>query len=424
MKTRIFVLLAALTTIFVGQSLHAQYPGQMLPGYGYPAQPAVMPVSHPGMLPAMMPGQPMLAPGMGNPVMQAGLGPQFGAPAAFIPAAPALAPPSQVIPASAHGVAQHGGKCNGKCGGKCSDCCNTGGYDKRLAFYGDFIFFRARDSEVAFAVPIDGPIVAPPIPRVEVGPVGVADLDFEPNFRLGMAFNLNNCMRATAEYTKFESGTTEQVVTQVPFVIESLVQHPSVSSASSDFLQATADYGINHNVVDVAIHNLFNYCEDYQLGWMLGTRYGQHEQILSADFAGSGTENVSTDIDFYGVGLRGGLEFERYVGCQWLVYANGYGGVLAGEFRASYLQTQSFDSRVVSTSWKAGRIVSNFDLELGAGRVSRCGNYRLSAGYVYSTWTNVVQTDEWIRAVHSNDFIGMDSAFTLDGVTARFEARY
>ncbi|HRX80930.1 MAG TPA: hypothetical protein P5307_17800, partial [Pirellulaceae bacterium] len=76
------------------------------------------------------------------------------------------------------------------------------------------------------------------------------------------------------------------------------------------------------------------------------------------------------------------------------------------------------------TAWEAGRLVTIWDLELGVSRVSRCGNYRVNAGYMFSAWTNTIQTDEWIKGVQTNNFVGMDSTMTFDGLVARFEARY
>jgi hypothetical protein len=36
----------------------------------------------------------------------------------------------------------------------------------------------------------------------------------------------------------------------------------------------------------------------------------------------------------------------------------------------------------------------------------------------------MVQTDEWINGVRTNNFIGMDDTTTFDGLVARLEARY
>jgi len=337
----------------------------------------------------------------------------------------AVAPPTDTFLGDARGVKKGGGG-KGKCGGKCSQCL-SGGYACHLNFYGEFLYLRARDAAVAFAVPIDGPITAPPTPRVEVGPVAMVDMDFQPGFRAGLGINPNVCTQFTVEYSMFESGTTDNIAVPPapsPFVLESLVQHPSVSNAGSDFRLATAQYDISFDMIDVAMHRLLSYSCSHQFGYSLGIRYAQHEQTFQADFSVTGTETVTTDIDFDGVGVRGGLEFEQYVGCRMLVYAKGYGSLMPGEFRASYLQSQSFDTRVINTTWRAGRVMTMWDLELGLGLSSKCKNYRATAGYVFSAWTNMLQTDEWIRGVHNNDFIGMEDTTTFDGLVARFEARY
>jgi len=295
---------------------------------------------------------------------------------------------------------------------------------RRFSVFGEFLYLRVRDAEVAFAVPIDGPITPPATPRVEVGPVAVADPDYQPGFRVGLGFSANDCTLFTAAYSHFEADTTEHLAVGAPFVLDSLVQHPSVQNVGSDFQLATGQYGISFDLLDVTTHRLLSHSQTHQLGVAVGLRYAQIEQNFAADFSVTGTENVTTGIEFEGLGLRGGVEYEQYVSCRMLVYAKGYGSLVPGEAKASYLQSQSFDNRVVNTSWKAGRVMTMWDLEMGAGISSKCRNYRLTAGYVYSAWTNLVQTDQWIRGVHANDFIGMDDTTTLDGWVARLEARF
>ena len=82
------------------------------------------------------------------------------------------------------------------------------------------------------------------------------------------------------------------------------------------------------------------------------------------------------------------------------------------------------DPQVVDTFWHGGRIVGIWDLETGFKWTSRCGNYSANLGYIFSAWTNTLQTDEWIRGVRENTFIGMDNTMTFDGLVVRFEARF
>src|SRR5690606_31763358 len=110
----------------------------------------------------------------------------------------------------------------------------------------------------------------------------------------------------------------------------------------------------------------------------------------------NGQATVSTDVDFDGLGIRLGLEGERYTRRGFMAYAKSHGSLVAGEFRANYQQGNAFDASVVDTDWEAGRIVPMLDLETGIGWTSANGYWRFSAGYVYSAWYNVVKTDEWI----------------------------
>jgi hypothetical protein len=314
------------------------------------------------------------------------------------------------------------GACDGTCSGTCASCCRSGGYEGHIGAFGEFLFLRARDAEVAYAVPFNGPITggAP----IQVGPVGVGDMDFQSGIRAGIDFILQDCTKLSGAYTMFESSTTHQVLSQAPLAVQAIVGHPGTNSAGVVFLQADAQYDISFDLIDADLHHAVTYCEDYRLAYVVGIRLAQQEQEFQANFAGNSTMTVETDIDFYGAGLRGGLEWDRYFGSQWRFYLKGYGNLVPGEFRADYDQRQSFDGRVIDTGWKSGRLVTMWDLELGAGWTSACGTCTLDLGYVFSAWTNVVQTDEWIRAVHANSFIDMDDTMTFDGVVGRLTVTF
>ncbi|MEO8494229.1 MAG: Lpg1974 family pore-forming outer membrane protein [Planctomycetota bacterium] len=417
MKTRFFFSLAAVAVLsFGGQSLNAQYPGQFAPGYGYQVPGGMVPMGQQAVMPGMMPGSPIVPAGFAQPS-------PFGAPAAFIPASPATAPLSQVIPAG------YQADCSGKGCDGCDSCSKggKGGPDHAWEFYGEFLYLRARDAEVAYAVPFNGPVrPAPANSPVQVGPVGVLDMDYQPAFRVGASKIIDDCTRISAEYMNYNSTTLDQTVRggNPAYVVHSLVSHPSTATAAQNFIQADGRYSILMNMLDVDMRKLFYNDCDLKIGWVLGVRAAQQKQQLRVDFAGNGTETVATNVDFNGVGVKFGLDGEARVAGQWLAYANCGGSVMPSLVSAGYDQSQSYDPVVVNTNWKAGRIVTIWDLELGVSRVSRCGNYRVNAGYMFMAWTNMLQTDQWIESVQGNNFIGRDSTMTFDGLVARFEGRY
>lgn len=347
-------------------------------------------------------------------------GPPGVAPAGMMP------PAGYVAPAGYFAGGDEGGA-PGNCDcGTCEDCCcPSGGFDHRWYFYGDSLYLRPRDAEVAWAAPIDGPIVGPPANNpIQIRPLGVVDLDYQPGWRGGFQYNSSECSGIGAQFTMWEGSTNDFVNVAAPDVIRSLVSHPGTQTAAQDFLSGEAHYNINFKQIDLELRRLISWDVDYQLGYSAGATFVQMEQTLDTQFRGAGFEQVLTDIDFYGAGARFGLFGEYQFNSRWRVYGKGIGNLVAGEFKADYDQRQSFDPVVVDTAWHGGRIVGIWDLEVGTKWVSRCGNYSANIGYMFSAWTNTLQTDEWIRGVRSNSFIGMDSTMTFDGLVARFEARY
>ena len=126
-----------------------------------------------------------------------------------------------------------------------------------------------------------------------------------------------------------------------------------------------------------------------------------------------------------GVGVRLGLEGERFRHkSRCFFYGKTYVNFIAGESNAKFDQGQTFDASVVDTLWEAGRIISIYDLELGFGHVSKSGCCSWNVGYSFSAWTNVVQTDEFINAVQTNNFLDLGDILTFDGLVCRLEGRY
>ena len=308
----------------------------------------------------------------------------------------------------------------GDCG--CPPCCSC----PTWSFFGEALYLRARDAEVPYAVPIDGPIVPPPTPSpIQVGPVAIVDPDYEPGFRVGFGHALDCCTCVNATWTHYESSTADQTSIAAPDVIRSMVSHPSSQSAATDFLQAAAGYSLDFDLVDVDYRGILTYGQRYAVFYLIGGRYGRLQQDFDARFSALGTETVLTDIQFDGGGIRIGLDAERHALKHGImVYARGVASFVAGEFRGSYFQGQTFDPTVVDTSWKAGRVVPMLDLEVGVGWTSPGGCLRFRAGYLFNAWYNVVKTDDLIRAVQTNNFLELGNTMSFDGLAARAEIRF
>lgn len=308
------------------------------------------------------------------------------------------------------------------CGTVCSGTCRCCG---GIGFYGEALYLRARNAEVAYAVPIDGPIVDPVTNPLQVGNYGILDPDYSLGFRAGVTYCWDAKSSVDVGYTFFESLTNSAIKTEPPLVLRSLVAHPSSGSAAADFLAASGQVEVDFDLVDANFRHAMVCRQLFRASGVIGARYAKLEQQFNSEFIGLGSETVNTDIDFDGGGFRLGLEAQRFSRRHQLhVYANGYASFLAGRFRGSYFQGQSFDPTVVSTEWAAGRVVPILDLELGVGWTSCNGKLRLASGYMVNAWFNTLTTQEFIRAIQGNDLVDLGQTMTFDGLNARLEYRF
>lgn len=294
-------------------------------------------------------------------------------------------------------------------------------------FFGDFLCLRPRNAEVVYGVPFNGPVTSPPDVPIQIGGLGLTDYDYEPAFRVGYTGALNDCASLGVTYTQFDSSTSDSISTAAPYVIRSMVSHPSTLSASSDGLDASAAAGIDFDLVDLDFRGAILCGDRHTVNYLLGVRYAYLEQGFFSRYAVNGVETVATDVFFDGGGIRLGLEAERYIysNSRFMVYGRGFASFVAGEFEARYVQDNAFSAdHVVDARFKFGRLMSILDLEVGVGWTSYSGRWRMAGGYLFSAWYNAVKTDDFIQAVRSNTFVGLGDKLTFDGLTARIEYRF
>lgn len=311
----------------------------------------------------------------------------------------------------------------GACGdAACGDCCGP-----TWSVFGEFLYWRARGVEVPYAVPIDGPIVAPPSYPVQIGRVATADPEYQPGARVGLSRAFDERASLRAMYTFYESETSDQTTLppSSPYVLRSLVTHPGTWTAASDGLDAQANYDIDFQIADIDYRCVFLCGPQTELAYFGGVKYVHLEQDFAAQFDVLGTELVNTRINFDGGGIRLGLEGERRArNMGFLVYGRAAANFVAGEFHADYLQRDGSRGVVVDTGLTESRVITILDLELGIGWASPGNGFRITGGYMVSGWFNTLQTDEWVHGVQNNHFGDLSDTLTFDGFTARAELRF
>ena len=309
----------------------------------------------------------------------------------------------------------------------CRACCGCAIWTHRTSVYGEYLYLRPREADVVYAVPIDGPIVSAPNNNpIQVGSLGIVDPDYESSYRVGINVALTARSSIDINYLNLDSNTRNSIQTNAPFVMRSLVSHPSTLSAAADFLTARAELNVNLDVLDLSFRHVACCGDLYVVNYRVGARYARLEQEFGVLFTTNDFETVATDIDFDGGGLGLGFEAERYACFSRLhVYAKGNASLLAGQFRVDLEQTSgNFSPLVVDTDWEGGRVVPMLDIEVGAGWTSANDCLHLRAGYVFNAWYNTVKTENFVHAVQHSNFLDIEDRLSFDGLVARAEWRF
>jgi hypothetical protein len=299
----------------------------------------------------------------------------------------------------------------------------------RSGVFGELMLLRARGVEVAYAVPINGAIVPPPVSPIQLGATAVADPDYSAGFRVGGAHALDDCSSVSLAWTRFQSSSTDTVTADAPLVLHSLVFHPGTANAGADFLDASAYSDVKFDLIDADYRAVWGAGDTWVVNYLFGARYANLKQDFTGIYSGTGTtDTLVSNMNFEGGGMRVGLDATKYAGNSgFLVYGKSSASFIAGELRGRYTQSSDVDPIIVDTTWRAGRVVSILDLELGAGWQSCDGRWRINGGYMVAGWFNALPQNQWIQAVQTNNFAGLSdttNAITFDGFTLRLDYRW
>lgn len=316
--------------------------------------------------------------------------------------------------------------CGDTCDNSCceQDCCP----ERCCAVYcghksgvfADFLLLQPRGIDMPYAIPQNG---IDPAVAVPVGPVGVADPDYEPGFRVGGNVALSSCTSIGAMFSYLDTQTNGSISINQPNVIHSLVTHPNTASAAANTQLSEASYDIDFRIADVYYKALWSGGAYHEINWLVGARYAHLDQDFNERHSiNAGVTTTTTDIDFDGAGPRFGLEGERRCRTNgFLVYGNAYASFLAGNFGADYLQSNTFALTQATTAFSDDRVVSILEYELGIGWISCNGCVRVKAGYYMAAWYNTLTTGKWVDAVQGNNYVDQHDTVTFDGLVTRLE---
>ena len=319
-------------------------------------------------------------------------------------------------------VSFHKSACDsGSC---CPTVCCLPRWAHRTGGFGEMLYLSAGNSDLIYANEQTGPVAA----ASPTGPLGISNIGEHVGFRAGFTLARSNCSSLNASYTRWDGATTSILEATGNNVINSQVFHPSVATTGAASLNAIARQSANFQFADMYFRRVCRSSDCGAINWNGGLRYGNLEQGLSVDqtiSVATGVTNVTTDIDFNGFGILGGLDGERHSASSgFLVYGRVLGSLLAGNWQADYRQTNQFGGGVIATHYEDFRVTPVVDSELGLGWQNCSGRLRVTTGYLFSTWFNAVTTRDYIQSVRSAQMLNIDDSLTFSGLTLRTELRF
>lgn len=332
--------------------------------------------------------------------------------------APGAAPAGIAGPGMA-GPGANGGPSGGFASAVSQEC-----YDPfwahRTSFIGEWLYLRVRNDGVPNALPQNG--VGPG--AVPYGSVSANSPTYQPEgFRIGGTLALNPCSSLYFAYTYWQGISNGSTFANPPLVVHSLVTLPQTGTAASDGVAAFSRYNVRFQFADATYRRLISGGQNWYLNYAVGARYANLYQLYGqAQVNGPSQTGVSSNIGMDAAGGRVGLMGARKAACTgFFFYGNAFANILAGNFRASYMQVNNFAGVQGFSSWQTYRPVTILEYELGAGWVSPNGKWRLSGGYYFAAWFNVISTSTYINAVQSNNYGPLTAAnnITFDGLVVR-----
>ncbi len=306
-----------------------------------------------------------------------------------------------------------------------SAACPSPWWAHRSGIVGEFLLLRPGSTDLTYAVEQTDP---DPNDASPTGPMGIVAIDSQPGFRVGLTHAASECSSLVASYTWWEGDAESQLSATGINVLDSTVFHPSVATSGGASLQAAARQRIRFQMADIGYRHLWRASETTAVNWIGGLRYGNLSQTLGVDQtvqAADGLTSLRTDVDFDGFGLTGGLDFERYSPRSGLsIYGRTLASLLAGEWDASYRQTNQLGGGVIANRYEDFRVTPVLEAELGLAWTSPQDRCRLHAGMQISGWYDSISTRSYVDGVRNGTLTGVGETITFSGLTTGMEWRF
>jgi hypothetical protein len=284
-----------------------------------------------------------------------------------------------------------------------------------LLIDGEYLLLAARRPAQTYAIVGTNPFWGP------VGTIKSVDGGYDSGLRVGAGWRFaDGEWDVMGRYAYFHSSADNVATRPAGGTVFATLTHPStVVEVGGAYAQSS----VNFNVFDLEIGKRFELGEGLNLRLFAGPRYANVDQALNVTYAGGDvvSDRVERCTCFDGGGVRAGGEthwkFLDHLG----LYLRGSASMLTGRFRVCrYEEANGFP--IVDVGERYTRVVPMVDL--GVGLSFEKGGWRVSAGYEFMTWYNMVDASDFIDDAHPAKLIRSAGNLGFDGVVFRAELSF
>lgn len=255
------------------------------------------------------------------------------------------------------------------------------------------------------------------------GPVGkVQSLEggWDSGFRIGGGWQFTqDGWDVQGRYTFYHAQMDQSVQRAERGSLFATLTHPS---SLVEFDHAHAQGEVQLHVVDLEIGKRLEVTEDLSLRVFAGPRYANLQQQLCVQYTREAFRDlVYRPNCFDGAGVRVGGETQLLLLEQVGLYARGSVSLLTGSGCARAVEIiNGYAIADIHESYT--RLIPIVDLGLGVS-VQR-GGWRVTVGYEFMSWMNVLERFEFADDAHPARLIRTTNDLGLDGLVLRAEWRY
>jgi hypothetical protein len=290
--------------------------------------------------------------------------------------------------------------------GSCDQSCDQPG-----CFFMDAEYLLLRPRRRAF----DFAITDPSSKDAPIGSIESLEWRTRSGVRVGGGYAFpGDGWEAGAYYTYLHSDASAFVAKPSGGTLFATLTHPGTIEQVDT---ALATSGINFNVVDVELARRFNTSERLAFRVFGGARFASIDQSLNAFYNGvdANLAEVHRPIEFDGAGIRVGGEGYWNINWGLSLFASASGSLLFGDFRSTLIQTNNngatTDVNVVDDFEKIVPVI-----EMGIGVAWQYRNVQVKVGYEISNWFGLVDSPDFVDAIHQGKLAHRVSDLSLDGL--------